>query len=99
MRAVGEGHRITAAPDVLFQEVEGELVLLDLAGERYWALDDVGARCWQLLLEHGERDAVLAALLAEFDVEEATLRSDVDALIEQLESAGLIVESAPGATS
>ena len=42
---------------------------------------------------------MLAALLAEFDVEEARLRSDVDALIEQLESAGLIVESAPGATS
>ena len=40
---------------------------------------------------------MLAALLDEFDVDEATLRSDVDALIEQLGSAGLIVESAPDA--
>lgn len=90
---MSEGRRIAAAPDVVSQEVEGELVLLDVTGERYWSLDVVGARCWQLLVEHGERDAVLAALLAEFDVEEATLRADVDALIEQLGSAGLIVES------
>ena len=96
---MSEGQRISAAPDVLTQEVEGELVLLDLAGERYWALDDIGARCWQLLVLHGEREAVLTALLAEFEIDEATLRSDVDALIEQLGSAGLIVVSAPGAAA
>ncbi len=87
--------RISPSPDVAFQEVEGEIILLDLSGERYWALDDVGTRCWQLLLEHGELDAAIDTLLAEFDVDEPTLRSDVEALVEQLCSAGLIVVAGP----
>jgi hypothetical protein len=77
----------------VFQEVEGEMLLLDLKTERYFALDDVGTRCWQLLAEHGDRQKVVACLLAEFDVDEATLRSDLDALFEQLRKAALVVPS------
>jgi hypothetical protein len=81
----------------LFQEVEGELVLLDMQGERYYTLDDVGTRCWQLLADHGDIDRVVAAMLTEFDVDEATLRSDLDALIAKLSAAGLVVPADPAA--
>ena len=36
------------SPGVLFQEIGGEAVLLDLASERYFGLDDVGTRIRQL---------------------------------------------------
>ena len=45
--------QITVSPEVLFQEVGGEAVLLDLASESYFGLDDVGMRIWQLLQEQG----------------------------------------------
>ena len=80
------------SPNVVFQEVEGELVLLDLEGDHYFSLDEVGARVWALLGEHGgDVERVVAAMLDEFEVDEATLRRDVHALVEQLRRAGLLV--------
>jgi hypothetical protein len=86
---------VEVAPGVVFQEVEGELVLLQLDAERYYVLDDVGARCWHLLTDLGDLDAVVSAMLAEFEVDEATLRSDIDALLARLVAAGLVVPSGP----
>ena len=80
-------------PSVVFQEVEGEMVLLDLDRETYFALDPVGTRCWQLLAEHCEVEAVVATMLAEYDVDEETLRRDVGDLLVQLESAELVVRA------
>jgi hypothetical protein len=78
-------------PSVVFQEVEGEMVLLDLDRETYFALDPVGTRCWQLLVEHGDVEAVVATMVAEYEVDEETLRQDVADLLGQLESAELVI--------
>ena len=80
------------SPNVVTQEIEGELVLLDLSGERYFSLDSVGARIWQLLGEQdGDVDRVVADMLTEFDVDEPTLRRDIDALLKRLDEARLLV--------
>jgi hypothetical protein len=84
---------VKPAPRVLYQAVEGEVVLLDPKAERYYLLDDVGARFWLLLAEHGDVDKVVSSMLAEFDVDEATLRSDLDTLMSKLSAAGLVVPS------
>jgi hypothetical protein len=88
---------VKPASQVLFQEVDGEMVLLDPQAERYYTLDDVGTRFWQLLAEHADMDTVVAAMLAEFDVDEGTLRSDLDALMARLSAAGLVVPADPAA--
>jgi hypothetical protein len=80
-------------PSVVFQEVEGEMVLLDLDRETYFALDPVGTRCWQLLAEHGDIERIVATMVAEYDTDEDTLREDLGALLEQLESAELVVRA------
>jgi hypothetical protein len=83
---------IYAAPEVLFQELDGETVLLNLRDERYYGLDDVGTRVWQLLGEHGDIERVVSTMLSEYDVEEATLRQDVEKLIAALFEVGLVTE-------
>lgn len=82
--------RLQIADDVLFQTVADEAVLLNMADNHYYGLDDVATRMWQLLGEHGAEDAVIQAMLKEYDIDEATLRQDFAALVAELERRGLI---------
>ena len=82
--------KIEISADVLFQEVSGETVLLDLASEQYFGLDAVGTRIWALLNEGAAAEAVVDTLLAEYAVERETLAADVDELLARLAEVGLI---------
>lgn len=91
---------VTASQEVLFQEVGGEAVLLDLGSERYFGLDEVGCRIWQLLQEHGGVQIVFDRMLEEYDVEPARLEADLLNLLGDLAAAGLVsVDSGNVATS
>jgi hypothetical protein len=82
--------RIEISPDVLFQEVGGETVLLDLESEHYFGLDAVGTRIWGLIGEGASVGGMVDTLLQEYEVERATLEADVAALLARLAEAGLI---------
>ena len=76
--------------DVLFQEVGGETVLLDLESEQYFGLDEIGTRIWALLGEGRSSEDIVAVLLDEYDVDRARLAADVRELLGALLDAGLI---------
>lgn len=75
---------------VLSHDEGGNAVLLDLAGERYFGLNTVGTRVWQLLATPSTLDAIHRTLCAEFDAPADRIEHDLLALVEQLQSAGLI---------
>jgi len=82
--------KIKFPEDVLFHEVGGEAVILNLESGKYYGLDEVGTRMWALLSEYGAIEPVVNALLAEYEVEEEQLRSDLLKLINDLSSHGLL---------
>jgi hypothetical protein len=82
--------RAAPSPDVLHQLIEGRAVLLDLNGERYYSLDDVGTRIWTLLAEHDKVETILARLLEVYAVDRATLSADLASFLGKLAQAGLI---------
>ncbi len=82
--------RIQPNPDVLFQVLDGEAVLLHLKTEEYYSLAETSTRMWQLLIEHGEPEAVIAYMLEEFEVDEATARRDLNELITDCQAEGLL---------
>lgn len=82
--------RVVSSPRVLFKDVAGEAVLLDLDTETYFGLDEVGARCWQLLTVAPSVAAVLDALLEEYDVPADKLRDDLGRLVDDLVEQGLL---------
>jgi len=84
------GQTARRSDDVLFQEVGGEAVLLDLASEQYFGLDPVGTRIWQLIGDGATLQSIHDAMLAEFDVSPDQLHHDLLALATQLRDAGLI---------
>ena len=82
--------QVQCSNDVLVQEVGGEAVLLDLAGEQYFGLNPVGTRIWALLAPAPVLEQVHASLCAEFDADPARIETDLLALVQQLAEAGLI---------
>lgn len=81
---------VTISEEALFQEVSGECVILDLASESYFGLDETGTRIWQLLVEYGDVQQVFNALVEEYDVEPEVLEKDLRELILELDKAGLV---------
>lgn len=82
--------QIEIPSQVLFQVLEGEAVLLNLESERYYGLDDIGTRLWQLLAENGDVNAALVQLQSEYDVEADALREDMAKFFARLSEAGLL---------
>ena len=84
------GKRVTVRPDVLVRELRGESVLLDLASESYFGLDEVGTGMWRALTTTGSIEAAMQALLREYDVAPQRLLEDLEGFIEVLDRAGLV---------
>jgi hypothetical protein len=81
---------IRPAHDTVFHELEGELVLLNLASEQYYTLNDTGTRMWHVLTQADSVEAACETLLDEFDVEADHLCQDLEMLIARLLQANLI---------
>lgn len=75
--------QIAIEPDVLVQELGGELVLLNLATEEYFGLDDVGNAMWAALKESASLQVAYDRLLDRYDVAPEQLKQDFFNLIEQ----------------
>ena len=86
--------KVSVPKEVLFHEVADEdvdeMVLLDLVHGLYFSLDDVGARMFVLISEHGELKAVHQALLEEYAVDSQQLEQDLLELTGQLVANGLL---------
>ena len=74
-----------------------EAVILDLDRSMYYSLDPVGARVFELLAQPTPLRDVLSTLLAEFEVDEPTARTDLLALVEDLLQNRLVVVAPPDA--
>ena len=81
---------LTIAPDVMFRHLNDEAVLLDLKSGTYFGLNDVGARTWQLVLEHGRLSRVLEALLDEYAGAREVVERDLLELAQQLAARKLV---------
>ncbi len=86
--ALGQSVRIPA--DVVFRELQGEAVILNLKSSMYFGLDAVGTRVWQLCEAHGSLQAVWEAMQREFDAPGETLRADLLAFVDELLAKGLL---------
>jgi hypothetical protein len=84
--------RVTVPTDVLVRVLDGEAVLLSLTAESYFGLDAVGTHIWHVVTSTVTLEEALARLLDDYpDVEPAQLRTDFNALIEELVGHGLLV--------
>jgi hypothetical protein len=81
--------------DVVFRDLDGEAVILDLATGTYFGLNEVGTRVWQLLDEGRDLSQVVETVALEYDADRATIARDVARLIEDLQARRLVVSDGP----
>ena len=81
---------ITLSPKVISQEVSGETVILDLESECFFGLDAVGTRIWDLIRDDVDLLSIYNTLLDEYEVEEAQLQADLEALLADACERGLL---------
>jgi hypothetical protein len=87
--------RIVRRAEVVWRELDGEAVLLDLSSELYFGLDEVGTRMWALLEADRPLGEVHRLLLAEFEVGAEELWRDLAELVGRLVAAGLAEPAVP----
>ncbi len=93
------GMAVAVPAHVHVREVGDELVILSLESEEYFGLDPVGTRIWQLLQSEPTVKEAFEAMLAEYDVDAATLGEHLEVLVSELSSRGLLELVEPRASS
>lgn len=81
---------IKAAERFVETEIDGEIVLMRLADGDFYSLRDSGRAIWQAIDGLRDRDALLAALAADYEAPRAQLATDLDAFLADLRDAGLL---------
>src|SRR5919205_1080396 len=78
------------SPNVIYETIEGEVILIDLKTGTYYSLRDAGAVIWQAI-EHGAgEDEIQAALALRYEGSADEMREAVRRLLAELEAEGLI---------
>jgi hypothetical protein len=95
--------RFQRSPQVLATPQGDEVVLIDVAGERYFTLNDVGRSVWAMLAEPVTLAEIVASIRREYDApndpEPDPVERDVAKLLRDLLSASLIVPAPAPAVS
>ena len=81
----------------LLREVAGQKVVLPVgeAAERFNGmirLNETGIFLWSLLEGGTDEEAMLAAMLSEYDIDAETARADISRFVEALRKAGILEE-------
>lgn len=84
---------IKISENTVVQEMGDGIVILNLNTERFFEVNEVGKRFWELLTEHQEYTTALHVIQDEYDVSVEQLQEDMNRLMEDLVKAELILLS------
>jgi hypothetical protein len=91
--------RLQQTPDVVARTIADEAFLLPVKGDlvntaEMFVLSEVGRFIWALVDGSRGVEEMVAAVVAEFDVDEARARADVSDFLAELKGHGLLRETA-----
>jgi len=76
--------------DVFANEIDGEAVMMHIQTGKYYGLDEIGSRIWELMEHKIQVKTIIEQLLKEYDVSEQQCKTDVINLLNELKQNELI---------
>jgi hypothetical protein len=89
-KEIGPETRLQRRPGLLFNEIDGEVVMLSIENSEYYGMDKVGSRIWALLEQPISFKQLVDQLLEEYEVPEEKCREDTLAFVQNLTDKKLI---------
>lgn len=76
--------QVTRIPDLIFTDMDGDVVLMDIESGAYTGIGGVGSRVWELLEQPITVAEIVRTICSEYEVEEATCETDMIKFISEL---------------
>ena len=76
--------------DIVASDIDGEKVMMSIVNGKYYGLEPVGSRIWEMIGEPVKVSALIDALLGLYDVDRETCERDVLAFLNELNKAGIV---------
>ncbi|MGH3903811.1 MAG: PqqD family protein [Pseudonocardiaceae bacterium] len=76
--------------DISARTIGDETIVLSLPTSRYFTITGVGTRVFELLAEDTSLDDLIGRVVAEYEVDPATARRDIEAFLDRLRDAQLL---------
>jgi coenzyme PQQ synthesis protein D (PqqD) len=83
------------SPRVIFENIDGELILVHMEKGAYYTTDEVGAAVWELIESRFTLAEILEALAAHFDAGPEQIETATDAFLRRLMEEDLIAREGP----
>lgn len=75
---------------IVSSKLEDEVVMLDIEQGKYFGLDPIGARIWELIETPNTIQAIISSLTAEYNVGKEQCENDVFEFLNQMHSLSII---------
>ena len=76
--------RYSIPEGILYQELPGEAVVLNIATAEYFHLNDVGQTAWALIRSGTDRESIAAKLNDEYEASADQIRTDLDTFLNRM---------------
>ena len=74
-------------------DLQDQVIILSEAESRYYALEGVGIKIWNLLSTPQTVSSIIDELLEEYDINQSQCEEDVPLFLQDLADAGLLIEA------
>jgi hypothetical protein len=81
---------VSQIEDIVASDIDDEKVMMSVEKGRYYGLDPVGSRVWELIGKPVRVSELIDALLLQYDVDRATCERDVLAFLGELYEDGIL---------
>jgi hypothetical protein len=83
-KEIGPDTLLQRKPGMLFNEIDGEVVMLSIENSEYYGMDKVGSRIWQLLENPMRFNELVIKLMDEYEVTEDQCRHETLEFVKKI---------------